>query len=77
VESLDRITIDPLVMGGKPCVRGTRVTVSAIVGMFAAGHDLQRILELYPYLTEKDVRQSLAYAAWRTDEREVILPEAG
>ena len=70
---LDRILLDPLVMGGRPCVRGTRVTVGTIVGLFAAGHDLQRVLELYPYLHSDDVRQALAYAAWRSEEQELAL----
>jgi uncharacterized protein (DUF433 family) len=72
-ETLDRIAIDPGVMGGKPCIRGTRVTVGAVVGLFASGHDVARVLELYPYLTEPDVRQALAYAAWRSEEQELGL----
>ena len=72
-ERLERIVIDPLVMGGKPCVRGTRVTVGTVVGLFGAGHDEARVLALYPYLAEADVRQALAYAAWRSDERELAL----
>lgn len=58
---LDRIHLDPAIMGGKPCAKGTRVTVGTIVGLFAVGHDMQRILELYPYLTEADVRQAAQY----------------
>ncbi len=72
-EDLTRIVIDPAVMSGRPCVRGTRVTVGTIVGMLAAGHDLERILALYPYLAEADVRQALAYAAWRSEEQELAL----
>jgi len=70
---LDRISIEPTVMGGKPCVRGTRVTVGTLVGLFAAGHDMGRVLALYPYLSEPDVRQALSYAAWRSEEQELIL----
>jgi uncharacterized protein (DUF433 family) len=77
METLDRIVIDPHIMSGKPCIKGTRVTVGTVVGMFAAGHDLSRVLELYPYIKEEDVKQALAYAAWRSDEMELILPEAG
>ena len=73
MNDLDRITFDPLVMSGKPCVRGTRVTVGTIVGLFASGHDLSRVLELYPYLQEPDILQALAYAAWRSEERELVL----
>jgi uncharacterized protein (DUF433 family) len=51
-----------------------RVTVGMIVGMMAAGHNIDAILELYPYLERTDVLQALEYAAWRSEEREVILP---
>ena len=70
---LDRIVVSPEVMGGRPCVRGTRVTVGTVVGLFGAGHDLARVLALYPYLKEPDVRQCLSYAAWRSEERELSL----
>jgi uncharacterized protein (DUF433 family) len=68
VLDLDRIAIDPRVMGGKPCIRGMRVTVGAILGLLAAGHHTQRILDAYPYLQAEDIQQALAYAAWRTEE---------
>jgi uncharacterized protein (DUF433 family) len=73
---LDRITRNPEVMGGKPCVRGMRVTVGMIVGLVAAGHSFAEILAVYPYLEEADIQQALAYAAWRVDEIEVPLPAA-
>ncbi len=73
MKALSRITLDPLVMGGKPCVRGLRVTVGAIVGMLAAGHSRTAILEAYPYLEDEDLREALAYAAWRSEEIEVPL----
>jgi len=57
---LDRIVVDPLVMGGKPCVKDTRVTV---VGLLAEGHEIARVLQMYPYLQLEDVRQCLSYAA--------------
>lgn len=68
-----RITRDPAIMGGKPCIRGMRVTVGALVGMVAAGHTRERILELYPYLMTEDIDEALAYAAWRVEEVEVPL----
>jgi uncharacterized protein (DUF433 family) len=71
--TLDRIIVDPTVMGGKPCVRGTRVTVGTIVGLVSVGHDTDKILAAYPYLAKEDVAQALAYAAWRAEEREVDL----
>jgi uncharacterized protein (DUF433 family) len=73
---LDRITRNPQIMGGKPCLRGTRVTVGTIVGLVAAGHANAVILAAYPYLEEEDIRQALAYAAWRVEEIELPLPVA-
>lgn len=71
--TLDRITLDPLVMGGRPCIRGLRVTVGTIVGLLAAGRSFREILDAYPYLEEADLRQALSYAAWRSEEQEVPL----
>lgn len=71
---LDRITQDPGVMGGKPCIRGLRVTVGMIVGQIGAGHTIEEILADYPYLEREDILQALRYAAWRAEEREVNLP---
>jgi len=65
MRDLTRITSDPQVMGGKPCIRGVRVTVGTIVGLVAAGHSTQEILEAYPYLEAEDAGQALAYTAWR------------
>lgn len=76
MKELDRITFNPAVMGGKPCIRGMRVTVGTIVGMVASGHTIEAILELYPYLEEKDIQQALSYAAWRSEEIEVPLQSA-
>jgi uncharacterized protein (DUF433 family) len=73
---IERVTIDPKVMGGKPCIRGTRVTVGMIVGMMAEGHTRDEILKLYPYLEAEDVAQALAYAAMRAEEREIELKPA-
>ena len=70
---LDRITQDPAVMGGRPCIRGMRVTVSMVVGQVGAGHSIDKILADYPYLEREDVLQALRYAAWRTDDREIVL----
>jgi uncharacterized protein (DUF433 family) len=69
---LDRITIDPNVMGGKPCIRGMRVTVGVITGLLASGASFQEILELYPYL-EEDIKAALSYATWRTEEFDMTL----
>ena len=73
MKNLTRITFGSKVMGGKPCIRGTRVTVGTIVGLIAAGHSFEEILRVYPYLEEEDLRESLRYAAWRVEEIEVPL----
>ena len=68
VTILNRITRDPDVMGGRPCIRGLRVTVGMIVGLLAAGHDEAEVLAAYPYLEGNDIRQARTYAARRTKE---------
>mgnify|MGYP000944256627 FL=1 len=73
MNALSRITFDPKVMGGKPCIRGMRVTVGTIVGLIAAGHSFADILRSYPYLEEPDLREALSYAAWRAEEIELPL----
>lgn len=65
---LDRITFDPLVMGGRACIRGMRVTVSLIINLVAAGMTTEEIINAYPYLEADDVSQALRYAAWLTEE---------
>ena len=73
MNQLQRITLDPTVMGGKPCIRCMRVTVGTIVGLLAAGRTEEDILKAYPYLEKEDLREALAYAAWRAKEIEVPL----
>ncbi|HXG68218.1 MAG TPA: DUF433 domain-containing protein [Blastocatellia bacterium] len=73
MKPLTRITLNPQVMGGKPCIRGMRVTVGMIVGLVASRHSFAEILKLYPYLEEEDISEALAYAAWRAEEIEVSL----
>lgn len=72
----DRITFDPAVMGGKPCIRGQRVTVGMVLGLLATGRSRDEILRAYPYLDPEDIDQCLAYAAWRMEERDVPLATA-
>ena len=71
----DRITFDPQMMGGKPSIRGLRVTVGMIVGLIAGGKSAEEILEAYPYLEAEDLKQALSYAAWRTQERDVPVAQ--
>ena len=73
MKSLERITFDPAVMGGKPCIRGLRVTVGTLLGLLASGKSRERILEAYPYLEPEDIDAVLQYAAWRLEEREEAL----
>jgi uncharacterized protein (DUF433 family) len=71
MEKLNRITIKPEIMGGKPCIRGLRVSVGTIVGLIAAGNNVDQVLKLYPYLEAEDIQQALNYAAWRVEEKEI------
>jgi uncharacterized protein (DUF433 family) len=73
MKNITRITFDPLVMGGKPCIRGMRVTVGMVVGLVASGHSTEEILQAYPYLEKEDISEALSYAAWRSEEMEVPL----
>ena len=72
--ALDRITHNPAMMGGKPCIRGLRVTVGMIVGMISTGVTRAELLADYPYLEPEDIDAALAYAAWRVSERDVPMP---
>ena len=72
----DRITINPAVMGGKACIRGMRVTVGMIVNEISAGTTFDELLADFPYLEREDIVQALRYAAWRVQEREVLLRPA-
>ena len=73
---LNRITQQPDVMGGKACIRGMRVTVGRVVGQIGSGHSIDEVLADYPYLENEDIMQALRYAAWRAEEREVMLNTA-
>jgi uncharacterized protein (DUF433 family) len=70
---LDRITIDPDVMGGRPCIRGNRITVNIIVGLIADKVSRQEIIRLYPFLEDEDITQALRYAGWRSNDEEVLV----
>ena len=68
METLDRITFDPQIMGGRACIRGMRIPVSVIIGQFAHGATREEILGDYPDLEPEDIQQALEYAAWLTQE---------
>ncbi|GAB4016455.1 DUF433 domain-containing protein [Spirosoma koreense] len=76
MKQFTRITLDPEVMGGKPCIRGLRVTVGMLVGLVSAGYSTEKILHAYPYLEADDISEALAFAAWRVEEIEVPLARA-
>ena len=65
----DRITVDPRICGGRPCIRGMRIRVFDIVSMLAAGSSFGEVLDDYPYLEEADLRAALTYAAHAVDHR--------
>lgn len=73
MDPLSRITHDPEVMGGRPCIRGMRITVGTVVGLLASGHTATEILRAYPYLETEDIQAALSYAAWRSEEVEIPL----
>jgi len=68
----ERVSVDPKVCGGKPCIRGTRIMVKNILGMVAGGYTIEKILEAYPELTRDDVVGALDYASQVIDEEKVI-----
>ena len=76
MNQFNRITFDPLVMGGRACIRGLRVTVALVLNLVANNMTAAEIVKEYPYLEEVDVRQALQYAAWLADETIQILEPA-
>ncbi len=73
MHEFERITHDPKVMGGKPTIRGMRVTVGMVVGLIGSGQTIEQVLADYSYLEREDVLQALRYAAWRVEDREFAL----
>ena len=73
---INRITLNPNVMGGKPCIRGMRITVGTITGLLASGNTNEEILAFYPDLELEDIFAALAYASWRSEEHDIELEMA-
>ena len=73
MQPLPRITFDPNIMGGKPCIRGMRVTVGMIVEALAAGRTIEQLLADFPYVEEPDIREALAFAARLAQGHEIRL----
>jgi uncharacterized protein (DUF433 family) len=67
--TFQRITVDPEICGGKPCIRGLRFPVSRLLGLLAAGETPESILQSYPYLELEDIQEALSYAAFLADEQ--------
>lgn len=76
MDELDRITLIPDVMSGRPTIRGMRVTVGMIVGQIGAGRSIDDLLADYPYLEREDILQALRYAAYLAQGREVVIVRA-
>lgn len=76
IQPFDRITVDPDIMGGKPCIRGMRIQVSLILNLVANGMTKEEIIEAYPYVEPEDISQCLRYAAWLTEDCIELLAEA-
>ena len=75
-EQLTRITHNSDVMGGKACIKGTRVTVGMILTLISEGKTIKELLDDYPYLENEDVMQAIAYAALMVDGREAVIISA-
>jgi len=75
-EQFTRITHNPNIMGGKACIKGTRVTVGMILNLISEGKSVEELLEDFPYLEYEDIMQSIAYAAWTVDAKEAVIVSA-
>lgn len=75
LQPFDRITVDPAVMNGRPCIRGMRVQVSLILNLAANGMTTEEIIEAYPYIEPEDISQCLRYASWLAEDRIDLLAE--
>ena len=75
IKPFDRITVDPNIMGGRPCIRGMRIQVSLILNLVANGMTMEEIIEAYPSIESKDISECLHYAAWLAEDRIELLAE--
>ena len=76
IQPFDRITVDPNIMGGKPCIRGMRIQVSLILNLAANGMTREEMIDAYPFVETEDISQCLRYAAWLAEDRIELLAEA-
>jgi uncharacterized protein (DUF433 family) len=75
VVNIPEISVDSRIMGGKACIRGTRVTAGSIVGQLGSGTSRERLLEMYPYITTEQIDACLQFAAWRAQEEELTFEQ--
>jgi len=75
VKPFDRITVDPNIMDGKPCIRGMRIQASLVLNLVANGMSSEEIIEAYPYIEPEDISQCLQYAAWLAEDRIELVAE--
>ena len=73
MEHLERISHDINIMGGKACIKGTRVTVGMLITQIGEGKSIEELLQEYPYLKHEDIMQAIMYAAWTVDAREGVI----
>ena len=76
MERFSRISHDIEIMGGKACIKGTRVTVGMILAQIGEGKTIKEMLEDYPYLTHEDIMQAILYASWAVEARESVIVSA-
>ena len=75
LQPFDRISIDPDIMNGRPCIRGMRIQVSLILNLVANGMTIDEIIKAYPYIEPDDISQCLRYASWLAEDRIELLAE--
>ena len=73
MQKFDRITIDPKILGGQPCIRGMRSPVSILIKLIAGGKKIEEILKEYPELEKEDIKQALEFAAWMVSEKQLPM----
>ena len=75
IKPFNRITVDPSIMDGKPCIREMRIQVTLILNLVANGMSSEEIIKAYPYIEPEDISQCLQYAAWLAEDRIELVAE--
>jgi uncharacterized protein (DUF433 family) len=76
MEVANRITIEPGKMGGRPCIRGMRITVGTVIGLLASKKSREEVLAMYPYLEDEDITAALNYAMMLTNDQDLPIERA-